>query len=126
MTPADKAKQLAECARGELVVALHTLASHFENSLYAFRDDAEARKKAEGDIAHAMKIAAKHNYNGPGCAQVEAPAEPVAWAIRSKSANFLGLYANEGHARTMFEAKTLPPDAELLPLYAALPAAPES
>lgn len=55
------------CARIELVVAIHDLASNFENSLYAFGDAAEARKKAEGDIAHAMKIAAKHNQNGQGC-----------------------------------------------------------
>ena len=27
-------------------------------------DDAEARKKAEGDIAHARKVAARYNYNG--------------------------------------------------------------
>lgn len=56
------------CPRVELVVAVHKLASHFENALYAFRDDAEALAKAKGDIAHAMKIAAKHNQNGPGCA----------------------------------------------------------
>lgn len=52
---------------GELVVAIHDLASNFENALYAFGDDKEARKRAEGDIAHAMKIAAKHNQNGSGC-----------------------------------------------------------
>jgi hypothetical protein len=51
-------------ARTELVTALHDIASHFENALYAFQDDTEARKKAEGDIAHAMKIAARHNRNG--------------------------------------------------------------
>ena len=51
-------------ARTELVTALHDIASHFENALYAFRDDTETRKKAEGDIAHAMKIAARHNHNG--------------------------------------------------------------
>lgn len=56
------------CPRNELVVAIHTLASHFENSLYAFRDDAEALLKAKRDIAWAMKTAAKHNQNGPGCA----------------------------------------------------------
>ncbi len=55
------------CARVALVVAIHDLASNFENALYSFGDDKEARKKAEGDIAHAMKVAAKHNQNGPGC-----------------------------------------------------------
>jgi chromosome segregation ATPase len=64
-----RAKQDAEIgrlrsARNELVTALYDIASHFENTLYAFRDDTEARKKAEGDIAHAMKIAARHNRNG--------------------------------------------------------------
>jgi hypothetical protein len=55
------------CPRTELVVALHTLASHYENALGAFGGDDEAKRKAEGDIAHAMKVAAKHNYNGAGC-----------------------------------------------------------
>ena len=27
----------------------------------------EGKRKAEGDIAHAMKVASKHNYNGAGC-----------------------------------------------------------
>jgi hypothetical protein len=61
------------CARNELVTAIHSLASNFENSLYAFRDDTEARRKATGDIAHAMKIAAKHNQNGPGCSAAPVP-----------------------------------------------------
>lgn len=61
------AKLAGEVARVELVVALHTLASHYENALYAFGEDAEALRKAKGDIAHAMKIAAKHNKNGTGC-----------------------------------------------------------
>lgn len=56
-----------ECARVELVVALHTLASHYENAISVFRDDAEAFRKARGDIEHAMKIAAKHNQNRPDC-----------------------------------------------------------
>jgi hypothetical protein len=62
---ADEIERL-RAARTELVTALHDIASHFENALYAFRDDTEARKKAEGDIAHAMKIAAQHNRNGRG------------------------------------------------------------
>lgn len=58
---------VGSCARIELVVALQVLASHYENALYVFGDDSEARRKAEGDIAHAMKVAARHLYNGPGC-----------------------------------------------------------
>jgi hypothetical protein len=61
------------CPRNELVLAIHILASNFENSLYAFRNDEEALRKAKGDIAHAMKIAAKHNQNGPGCTTPQAP-----------------------------------------------------
>ena len=64
---AERERVAEGCARIELVVAVHTLASHFENALYAFGDDCEARRKAEGDIAHAMKVAARHNYNGAGC-----------------------------------------------------------
>lgn len=59
------------CARIELVTALHCLASHFENSLYAFGGDVEGERKATGDIAHARGVAAKHNYNGPGCRGIE-------------------------------------------------------
>jgi len=55
------------CARIALVVAIHDLASHFENALYAFRDDAEGLLKAKRDIAWARKTAAQHNYNGTGC-----------------------------------------------------------
>jgi hypothetical protein len=50
-----------EC-RIELVVAVHTLASHYENAIG--RLDPEARKAAEGDIAHARKVAARWNWNG--------------------------------------------------------------
>lgn len=60
-------RKAPQCARVQLVVALHTLASHYENALGAFGDDAEALRKAKGDIAHAMTIAAKHNQNGTGC-----------------------------------------------------------
>ena len=63
MEAAAEIKRLRD-ARRELLVATYTLASHFENALYAFRDDDEARKKAEGDIAFAMQIASRHNYNG--------------------------------------------------------------
>jgi hypothetical protein len=67
VTTAGRVLAQKSCARIELVVAIHTLASHFENALYAFRDDAEALRKAKGDIAHAMSVAAKHNQNGGGC-----------------------------------------------------------
>lgn len=56
-----------ECPRSELVIALHSLASDYENALGSFGGDHEARRKAEGDIAHAMKVASRHNYNGAGC-----------------------------------------------------------
>jgi hypothetical protein len=61
--------------RIELVTAIHMLASCFENALYAFGKDAEARKVAEGDIAHAMKTAAKYNQNGAALA-AQAP-QPI-------------------------------------------------
>jgi hypothetical protein len=79
------------CARNELVTAIHSLASNFENSLYAFRDDTEARRKATGDIAHAMKIAAKHNQNGPGCSAAPVPPFDLnctcgaVWEVRGKN-----------------------------------------
>ena len=60
-----------EC-RITLVTEIHMLSSDFENSLYAFRDDLEARKHAEGSIAFARSRADKWNWNG--CA---APVEPV-------------------------------------------------
>lgn len=52
---------LTDC-RIELVTAIHTLASHYENRLH--RLDADDRKLAEGDIAHAIKIASKWSWNG--------------------------------------------------------------
>jgi hypothetical protein len=79
-SPSPRAAVATQCPRVELVVAVHTLASHFENTLYALRDDAEALTKARGDIAHAMKIAAKHNHNGPVCATPQPPAQPQAHA----------------------------------------------
>jgi hypothetical protein len=63
------------CARIELVVALHCLASHFEIACtYLSGDDLT---KARGDIAHALSIARKHNQNGPGCPTTPRPV-PVA------------------------------------------------
>lgn len=55
-------KQAEPNCRIELVGAIQGLASHYENRLH--RLDPEDRKLAEGDIAHAMKIAAKWNWNG--------------------------------------------------------------
>lgn len=49
-------------ARADLVIAVHGLASNFENAMPT--KDFEAARKAEGDIAHALKIAAKYNWNG--------------------------------------------------------------
>ena len=43
--------------RNRLVVAIHSLASNFENILGVLADDDEALIKAKGDIAHAMKVA---------------------------------------------------------------------
>lgn len=61
------------CCRNELLTALYSLASNYENALGMFGQDGEGRRKAEGDLAHAMQVAAKHNRNGPRCA---APAMP--------------------------------------------------
>lgn len=61
--PKALAPRFTEC-RIELVGAIHTLASHYENRLG--RLDPEDRKLAEGDIAHAMATAAKWNWNGNG------------------------------------------------------------
>ena len=64
--PAQQQEPVAwadEC-RISLVTAIHFLASDYENALGVFRDDTEARRKAEGDIAHARNIAAKWNWNG--------------------------------------------------------------
>ena len=67
----------ADC-RIELVNAVHTLASHYENNLYKLNGDEEALRLAKGDIAHAMKIAAKWNWNGsaPQPAHPSEPAQP--------------------------------------------------
>lgn len=61
--PKALAPRFTEC-RIELVGAIHTLASHYENRLG--RLNPEDRKLAEGDIAHAMATAAKWNWNGNG------------------------------------------------------------
>lgn len=76
--------KMALDARNELVTAIHTLASHFENTLYALRDDAEAVTKAKGDIAHALQISAKYNRNGAAAQPSQAPvvqatSEPQTW-----------------------------------------------
>ena len=55
------------CARIELVTAIHCLASHFETACSDL--DGDDLRKAKTDIAHARRIAAKHNQNGPGCPQ---------------------------------------------------------
>ena len=61
--PAQDVAELVDC-RIELVVAIHSLASNFENILGKIAKDQEAFDKARGDIAHAMKIAERWNWNG--------------------------------------------------------------
>jgi hypothetical protein len=57
---------VGNCARIELVVALHALCSQFEHETAAFTGD--DLKAVLGHVNHARKISAKHNRNGPGCA----------------------------------------------------------
>jgi hypothetical protein len=67
--------------RRELLVALHSLASDFENALG--RLDPEARRKAEGDIKHARSVAARWNWNGatqPASAAQSEPG-PTCWFV---------------------------------------------
>ena len=64
--PAD-GEDKSGCARIELVTAIYCLASHFEIACSDLSGD--DLQKARNDIAHARCIAAKHNQNGPGCAQ---------------------------------------------------------
>lgn len=71
-----------DCPRIELVVAIHSLASDFENMFYLFGADTEDRKRALGSIAHAMKIAGKHNQNGAGC-KTYTPRTSTARAIQT-------------------------------------------
>lgn len=54
----------ADDCRLSLVTALYFLASDFENALYKFDGDDEARRSANGSIAHARKVAARWNWNG--------------------------------------------------------------
>ena len=61
------AEPATTCPRIELVVAIHSLASDFENMSYSFGADTEDRKRAQGSIKHAMAVASKHNQNGAGC-----------------------------------------------------------
>ena len=60
----------ADKCRIELVTAIHPITSDYENALGAFGEDAEARRKAEGDIAHARKVASRWNWNGAGREQL--------------------------------------------------------
>jgi hypothetical protein len=67
--------EVGNCARIELVGALHSLASQFENETAAFTgDDLEA---VQGHVKHARKVAAMHNQNGPGCAPPALPANYI-------------------------------------------------
>ena len=77
--PANPTGEISNC-RIELVTAIHTLASHYENTLCLFRDDEEAHRVAKGDIAHARKVAEKWNWNGTAQEQAQpAQQEPVTW-----------------------------------------------
>jgi hypothetical protein len=75
-SPAPEVIEAAgNCARIELVVALHALVSQFENETAAFTGD--DLKAVQGHVKHARKIAAKHNRNGPGCAPATLPANYI-------------------------------------------------
>jgi hypothetical protein len=69
--------------RIELVVALNSLASDFEIATYSMQKGSEDRVKAEGAIAHAMKIHAKHNQNGRIFTNKPEPVDPHA-ALRAE------------------------------------------
>jgi hypothetical protein len=69
--------------RIELVVALNSLASDFEIATYSIQKGSEDRVNAEGAIAHAMKIHAKHNQNGRIFKNETKPADPHA-ALRAE------------------------------------------
>jgi hypothetical protein len=71
--------------RIELVVALNCLASDFEIATYSLQKGSEDRVKAEGAIAHAMKIHAKHNQNGRIFTNKSEPVDPHA-ALRAEYA----------------------------------------
>jgi hypothetical protein len=71
--PPEVGEAVGNCARVELVVALHSLASQFENETAAFTGD--DLKAVQGHVNHARKIAAKHNQNGPRCAPAAVPVE---------------------------------------------------
>ena len=66
--PALEVGEDARCYRIELVTAIHCLASHFEIACSSLSGD--DLRKAKNDIAHAKRIAAKHNQNGPGCLHI--------------------------------------------------------
>jgi hypothetical protein len=61
--PQPVLEPLTEC-RIELVTAIQTLASHYENKCYKFQDDKEVLADAQGDIDRARQVASKWNWNG--------------------------------------------------------------
>jgi hypothetical protein len=99
-----------DCPRNELVTAIQTIASDYENALGMFGDDGEGRRKAKGDIAHALKVAAKYNQNGPGCTPPATPAwepaipspqpAPEPTALSAWMKDFLG--KGNGLVRTLY------------------------
>jgi hypothetical protein len=90
---------VGNCARIELLVALYSLASQFENETAAFTGD--DLKAVQGHIRHARKIAARHNQNGPGCAPPAPEAGEVGEVVE-------WLESQAAHLRKMQEIGALP------------------
>jgi hypothetical protein len=96
--------------RIELVVALNSLASDFEIATYSMQKGSEDRAHAEGAIAHAMKIHAKHNQNGRIFKNETKPVDPHAdnFAEESHPA-YRAMYAKQvAEWRVNFETTYLP------------------
>ncbi len=75
------AEPATTCLRIEFVVAIHSLASDFENMSYSFGADTEDRKRAQGSIKHAMAVANKHNQNGAGCITHPSAPNQAQWQL---------------------------------------------
>lgn len=58
-------------ARIVLIGQVHELIDQIERTTYLFRGDDEGRRQAEGCIAHARKVSAPFNYNGPSIERQE-------------------------------------------------------
>lgn len=66
----------ADKCRIELVTAIDSLSSDYENGLYSFAGDSEALRQASGAIAHARMVAARWNWNGADTILQPLPAAP--------------------------------------------------